>query len=239
MNHSTTWKRSVLSLFFDNLIRALVLVLYNTSIFVMIFSVFRMRHLKQVHYHIVTAGTILGLTVYFFRFVMHSPYFSSMSVIFLIVLLTTIFRYSILYSFIIGITTYLIYSFLEFAVVLPGLHFGWVTNEQIGSSMALQIFYMLLMTTIMFLISFIFKKTNKGFSFITKKYQNKQVLKKHNFLWCVVLIISSSVTQILSIEIQNATLDIIVVVVFTVVFLATIVYAYMENKKSIRDRYGI
>lgn len=221
----------------ENILRALALVIYNISIFVLIFSIFRMRHLAQVHYHIVAAGTILGLTIYLVRFVLNSPYYSITTVISMVVLLTTIFRYSTLYSLIIGVTTFIIYVFIEIVIVAPPIYFGWLTADQIANTFW-NILFCIISTVIILAISYLFKRKNIGFSFVTRKYQTKQILKKHNFLWCIVLICGVVATHFLSMQYQQKALNAAILILLAVVFFITIIYAYVENKKSVRDRYG-
>lgn len=218
---------------------ALSHVILNSAHFLFIFSVFRMRHLKQVHYQIVVSGLIMGIINYLLKHVMISPVFSLYAFVFVVALLTVLFRFSFLFSFIIGITSIIIVAFLEAAVLSAPVYMGWITSGEIQTSVPLQVSFNLAIALILTLISILFKSKNWGFSFVMRRYTGREFLKPHNFIWCLILVIGSGLIILFAYDFfGNHPINMMIMITISTVFIIAIVYAYFQNKKSLRDRYG-
>jgi hypothetical protein len=147
-------------------------------------------------------------------------------------------RYPILYSFIVCGIGYLVVIVIDIIISNISMQLKYADLELINNSIKHFVVLNLAGTSVAFLVTFVLKYFNVGFSFVIKKFHARQVLKSYNFLWAGVIVISITVAQVGYFIIDVISLHFYIFLGIAIGLLFTLAIAYKQNRKSLRDRFG-
>lgn len=224
----------------ENIIHVFLSIFFYLSVVALTFSIFK-KPLIEHQRTIIIISTCMGLTNFYFRFILASSLFPVQTTITFLILLTILKRYPVFYSFIISSTSFVVYVFLETLIFAPLFYFGITSIELLQNSMTHFLLSHLLLISVMVFLTYLARKFDIGFSFIIRRFKGKQVLKSHNFFWCILLLLSITSVQFMLILDHNDKVihHYFVLIANTIIFLIAIFYAYKENKKALYARYKV
>lgn len=207
------------------------------SLVVLTFSLFKIPIIE--HHRIITMlSLLLGSLVYYLRFVVESNLFGLISFAFFVVLLMLLKRYPILYCLITCGIGFLIVNLVDITISISALQFRLIEDEFTNMSFRNWTTLNIAASSVVLIIAWLLRSWNIGFSFVIRRFSNKQILKSHNFIWAAIIILFVTIAQLNYFVIDSESLHLYIFLVVAIGLFAALIVAYFQNKKSLRDRFG-
>lgn len=216
------------------LIEFVITIIFFISMVVLNFAIFRInikRNIKQI----VILALIIGTVNYYFKFVLGSPSFLINQIIIYIVSLVVLRRYPFLYAFIFGLTGCIAVALIDIFVTIAALQLNLSTMESMAKNTSEFIILHLITTALCFISAYILYKTKNGFSFVSNRFKGKHAIKRHNFIWAALLVFGFLSIEFASMNFIMYTLHIYIIIFITISLLASIIFAYVQNQKLLKD----
>ncbi|MCM3272604.1 hypothetical protein [Paenibacillus elgii] len=210
-------------------------VLFLASMILLNFVIFKIP-VKENDKQITVLALIVGSANYYFKFVLHSPYAFVLQIILYTVFLMLLRRYPIFYSFIVSLTGFIVISLIDAIVTIAGLQLKITTNELMVHNFYHYVGMHLATIILTLLIAYTIHKAKIGFSFVIRRFSGKYSLRSYNFIWAAILIIGTIVLQFLSVGFSIYSMHKYILIVFSLILIISIFYAYLQNKKALKDR---
>jgi hypothetical protein len=218
-------------------IKLIVSIVTFSSLVLLTFAIFKIPLIE--HHRIITImSLVLGTVSFYARFIVETPLFGLIAFSIYVVLLMVLKQYPILYSFIVCGIGFLVVLVIDTAVTITSIQINFTGNDLMKTPIKHFVVLNLLATCVALLITFALKYFNVGFSFVIKKFSARQVLKSYNFLWAGIIVITVTIAQIGFLNINLLSLHFYIFLAIAVGLLFTLVVAYKQNRKSLRDRFG-
>jgi hypothetical protein len=218
-------------------IKLLISIVTFSSLILLTFAIFKIPLLEH-HRIIAIMSLVLGTVSFYARFIVETPFFALINFSFFVVLLMVLKRYPILYSFIVCGIGLLVVGVIDSIVSIASIQLEFADMYLLSNSIKHFALVNLAATCVALLITFVLKYFNFGFSFIIKKFHSSQVFKSHNYLWAVIIVISITVVQIGYFIINVLSLHVYIFLGIASGLLFTLLMAYKQNRKALRDRFG-
>ena len=154
-----------------------------------------------------------------------------------IILIMIIFRIPIFYSALICIIGVLLAITFETIVATAGTLIGITSPSMIENSIYHFVIMDLIVSILMFLISYIIQKKRIGFLFIVRYLRLNMALKGYNFILSIILISGLTFSQFMTMVVQKNNFYIYIPIAYTILFVIGVLVAYMYNKKLLKDKY--
>lgn len=210
-------------------------VLFLASMILLNFVIFRIP-VKENDKQITLLALIVGSANYYLKFVLHSPYAFVVQIILYTVFLMLLRRYPIFYSFIVSLTGFIVISLIDAIVTITGLQLKITTNELMVHNFYHYVGMHSATIILTLLIAYAIYKAKIGFSFVIRRFSGKYSLRSYNFIWATILIVGTIVLQFLSVGFSIYSMHKYILIVFSLILIISIFYAYLQNKKVLKDR---
>ncbi|WP_068774468.1 hypothetical protein [Paenibacillus sp. FJAT-26967] len=225
-----------MSVYMGNLLLLIIKILGLSSFVIMTFTIFKIP-LRENHKSIAAMGMILGTVGYYIKNILNSPLYFIFLIAGFTVLLMVIRRYPILYCLLISLIGFGASTIVDTIISFTNMGLNLATIEQMkydfNTNIALNIAY----TGCCLLIATILHTFKLGFSFIVRRFSGtRTILKPHNFVWAMLLIAGALLTHIFIVS-NNEEYHTYLLVGILIVFAASILYSFLQNKKVLKDRY--
>jgi hypothetical protein len=221
----------------DIYIKLTAAIVSTYALIIMNFAIFKIP-IKNNDKQIAIIALVLGTTNFYLKFIADSDQFFLIQTIMYIVMITIMRRYPILYSVAICIIGSILISLIDVVVTLTAIKLNFTTMEQSNNNQTHFIILHTIVTMIYLLIAFISVKYKIGFSFVRLRFSGKYSIKSTNFIWAGVLILGVAFLQLGSKNEAYYDLNNYLVIFTVCAFLTSIIFAYIQNKKSLIDRFG-
>jgi hypothetical protein len=215
------------------LIKLLLSLFMFTSMTTLCYAIFKIP-IKENHRQIAILSLVSGTVNFYLKFIIGSSLFFPAQVIIMIVLLTMLRRYPILYSLFVCGTGSLISGVIDglLSTIVIKLH---LTSIDLILNNILHFSAMHLIVSAAYLtIAFILIRFKIGFSFIVKRFSGgKYTLKTSTFVWSGILI-----SGLLVVQISISKVHVFIVLIAALILLGSLYYSYLQNRKNLVARYG-
>ncbi|MEY9096302.1 hypothetical protein ABH899_004952 [Paenibacillus sp. RC84] len=222
--------------FIGNLVLLMIKIMALSSFVILTYKIFRIP-IKKNHQSIALTGFILGLVGFYIKNILQSPlYFVYLIVAFAVVLLVTR-RYPILYCLLISLTGFASSTIVDSTISYSMLGLNLATINEMKYDFIVNVVLNLTYGFICLLIALVLHKSNLGFSFVVRRFSStKNILKLNNFLWAILLITGTLLAHIFLVY-ESSSYHTWLLILILIVFSSSIIYAYFENKKVLKDRF--
>jgi hypothetical protein len=147
-------------------------------------------------------------------------------------------RYPILYSFIVCGIGFLVVGVIDTTVSIISMQLKFADMKIINNSIIHFAVVNVLATCVAISITLLLKHYNFGFSFVIKKFRSSQVFKSYNYLWAGIIVVTVTIIQISHFIINVLSFHFYIFLGISIGLLVTLLMAYKQNRKSLRDRFG-
>lgn len=221
----------------DNDLRLLASIILYISTPILSFALFKIP-IKANHKVITLLALTLGTLSFYLKFELHTPMFSLFILVFYIVLLMLLKNFPFFYSFIICGVSYFIYGIIDAIGSFIAEKIGYADLYLINTDTKHFVVMQLIVSASYLFIAWLLVKLNLGFAFMVRRFKLGNALKLHNFIWGIILISGIILVQIISFQITLNSIHGIVLISLFLVSVIVIIYSYIQNKKSVREREG-
>ncbi len=210
----------------------LTMVLF-ISLFILNFIIFKIP-VKDNDKQIVLISLVVGSVNYYFKFIVNSPFFMLYQVIVTIIMLIIVRRYPLLYSFIVTVTGSLAVSLIDTIVTVVSIR-TFSSIELLGKNPIHFAIAHLITSVLCLLVAYVLHKKNRGFSFVNRRFSGKHSLKTINFIWAFLLLCGLMALQFTN-KFDDDSFHLYIIIFVGASLAASIIYAYIQNKKVLKDR---
>ncbi|MWC27393.1 hypothetical protein [Paenibacillus sp. MMS18-CY102] len=221
---------------FELIIKLALALIFCCSTTILMFTMFKIP-IKANDKQITIFALILGFVNFYFKFILGSPLVFFYQVVSFVILLMILRRYPILYAVIVAATGFICSGLID-AIVSLGAQLLNVTVDQMINDLKVYIILHVITTILYLMAAFGLQKFNIGFSFVKRRFSSRNNISNANYLWGAMMIVAMIVMTFLSQPSVINTLNMYIIIMVGILFIASICYAYIQNKLSLVDRYG-
>lgn len=179
----------------------------------------------------------VAITNFYTRSVLHSPLFLMLNVVVFISILVLIKSYPLLYAFIIVTTGYIITGTVDMIVTLSGVALNLTNEIELHSNLLHYTIANSIVTIIMLILAWVIKKLKINLSLIIRRFVGKQVFKRNNFIWMVILLVGLVYMEISWFGLNTPSLYIWIFIGMVALLIASLIHAFIRNKEHVKARH--
>lgn len=222
---------------YELIIKFVIAILFFGALTSLIFAMFKLP-IRTNDKQLVTFAVVIGSVNFYFKFIVMSPYVFGFQIITCIILLITLRRYPILYAIIVSIMGFLGVSLIDGVVSLTTNTLQIFTVDQMINDFKTYVILHLVIMVLYIIIACLLVRYKIGFSFVKRRFSGAVRISSLNYIWAVLLIIAMIIMTVLTQPAVIHTLNMYIILVVSLIFIASVWYAYRQNKISLKDRYG-
>lgn len=216
-------------------LRFIFTILVHAATVILVFSMYRIST-RTNHTQIAILSVMMGGVYYYIRYGLDSNmYFPATMVVFLLGLMV-LRNYPFFYALVVSGIGYFVGGLSDELITFGIMSYFGVSLEQLVASPGLYAFSHICAIVLCLGISYVLRRMDWGFLMIQRRFNNKQwILKGHNFVWAVSLIIGLVIIQVTISNIEWFSLHWFFLLALVVSFSVAMVFTYLENRKVYRD----
>lgn len=202
------------------------------------FSIFRIP--LKMNSKIITILTVSLGTFYFYsRFILNTPLFPLITLSVFIALLMILKRYPFFYSFVVCTIGFIVSVVIDMTVTYVAISLNLISIELILSSTFYYALFNAIVSVVALLLIIVLQHFKLGFSFIIKRFYVQNALKLYNFVWAAITVLAMFIIQFNVYNMHVNSIHFYILFASVLTILLILLLAYKQNKKMIRDRYGV
>jgi hypothetical protein len=221
----------------DLYIKFIFALLSTFAIVILNFVIFKIP-IKGNDKQIVIIAIVLGSTNFYLKFIVASDNFLIIQILVYVAIMTIVRKYPVLYSAAVCIIGAISISIIDAIITFIAIKLNLTTIDQTTSNLIDYILLHTVVTAVYLLLAWILVKKSIGFSFVRRKFSGRYSLSSATFIWAGLLIIGVIVLQVSSHNYVFFSVNSFMMILATAILLTSVIYAFFQNKKSIRERYG-
>jgi hypothetical protein len=219
------------------IVEMLMNLIFVASMVILNFAIFKIP-VKGNDKQIAVVALVVGLVNFYFKFIVDNPNFLLIQTAVYIILLTSLRMYPIIFAIIVSITGNIAVSLIDAVVTISSIQLHLSTMELMSNNI-LHFTIMHLITSLgALLIAYFLRRFNVGFSFIKMRFSGKHSLNTINFIWAGLMALVILALHFSTKSFYKNTLHTYIIIFFVLGLIASLIYAYFQNKKHLTARYG-
>jgi hypothetical protein len=215
----------------------LVGVINASAAVILTFVIFKIP-VKGNDKQIAIIGLALGATNFYLKFMIHLNVAQIVQIIVFLLLITVIRRYPILYSAAVSVIGSIAYSIIDGVVTFSLIKMNLTSMNDLVNNNMDYITIHIIVTVFYLAVAYILTKYKIGFSFVVIRFSGKYSLSSATFVWAAVLVLAVFILQVSSQNFVFLSVNSYMLIFAILVLFMSIIYAYFQNKKALKDRYG-
>jgi hypothetical protein len=221
----------------DLYIKFIIGVINACAAVILTFAIFKIP-VRSNDKQMALIGLALGATNFYLKFVLQSNVASIVQVLVFIIVLTIVRRYPVLYSTAICVIGSVAYSIVDGVITYIAIKLNYTSITDAVNDITDFVVLHIVVTILYIVIAIVLVKYKFGFSFVRRRFSGIYSLGTATFVWAALLTLAVATIEGIAQNFEFLSSNSYMLIPAILFLLASIVYAYHQNKKSLVDRFG-